>query len=42
MNFSLVNILDFINAVGKDLVQSILENFSCPKIEDFLKTKALP
>lgn len=44
MNFSLVNILDFINAVGKDLVQAILENFSCPKnpeIEDFLKTKAI-
>lgn len=44
MNFSLVNILDFVNSAGKDVAQNLLQTFSCPKnseIENFIKNKAI-
>ena len=43
-DYSTVNILDMIDAIGEDEVKYILSDFSCPKnveIEDFVKNKAV-
>lgn len=42
--YSTVNILDMINAIGEDALTSILSDFSCPKnqeIETFVRDKAI-
>lgn len=43
-NYSTVNILDLIDAVGEDTVEGILSAFSCPinlEIDNFVKNKAI-
>ncbi len=43
-NFTTINILDMINAIGEDNVNLILSGFSCPKnaeIENFIKNNAI-
>ena len=43
-DYSAVNILDMIDAIGEDALTSILSNFSCPKnqeIEAFVKNNAI-
>ena len=44
MPFTSINILDFLEDVGKEALEGLLQNFSCPlnwEIEDFLRTKAI-
>ena len=44
MPFTSVNILDFLEDVGIEALEGLLQNFSCPlnwEIEDFLRTKAI-
>ena len=44
MPFTSVNILDFLEDVGKEALEGLLQNFSCPlnwEIEDFLRTEAI-
>ena len=43
-NYSAVNILDMIDAIGEDELTAILSDFSCPKnleIETFVKNNAI-
>ncbi len=43
-NFTSVNILDMINAIGEEELQPILSDFSCPKnheIEGFVRKNAI-
>ncbi len=43
-DFTIINILDMLNAIGEDNVNIILSGFSCPKnkeIEDFVKNNAI-
>lgn len=43
-NFQVVNILDMIETIGEDEVNSILSEFSCtrnPEIENFVKKNAV-
>ncbi len=43
-NFTSVNILDMINAIGEEELQLILSDFSCPKnheIEEFVRKNAI-
>ena len=43
-DYSTVNILDMIDAIGEDALSGILSDFSCPKnpeIETFVKNKAI-
>ena len=44
MPFTSVNILDFLEDVGKETLEELFQSFSCPlnlEIEDFLRTKAV-
>ena len=43
-NFTSVNILDMINAIGEEELQLILSDFSCPmnhEIEEFVRKNAI-